>query len=857
VHAATQDGTATAADNDYTAGAVDLTFAPNVTSQQFSVDVKGDNKFEPDETFVVVLSNPENADILDGQGVGTIVNDDPDVKPNVSIGDVSVLEGHSGTSQATFTISLDRAPTRGDVHVHWATADGSATVADHDYNAASGDVVFHDGETSQAVNVAINGDTTIEPDETFAVRLSAVTNAGVSRDTGVGTIRNDDPPADLQLSIGDTTVSEGTTGTTQATFAITLNQAPTSGSVSVRWTTHDGSATAADNDYAAATGVAVFDTGVASQNVVVNVNGDTKVEGDETFTVELSEPTGGARIIRTPGTGTIRNDDGVPPPGPRLSIGDTSLLEGNSDHTPATFTVTLANGPAQGDVTVDYATHDGSATAPGDYVTTADHLTFHAGEVSKTVQVPVVGDDVVEPDERFTVTLTNASAGTQIVTGTGTGTIVNDDTGNPPTNSQLSIGDTRVIEGDNGVTHAVFTVSLNRAPGSTGPVGVDYATADGSATTLDRDYTAKSGHLDFTGAKTSDTVVVDVLGDVGVEPDEAFTVNLSNATGADVMAPGRGTGTIVNDDNPTPLPRASIGDVSVTEGNNGRTQATFTVTLDRVPSAPASLHFATANGTAVAPADYIATSGDLQFGTATSRTISVDVVGDVVGEPNETFTVGLSGATGLVIDDGTGVGTIIDDDPVRGGVFTCTATALNSVSSTANPANLPCRDDARSSQLVNVNLGLLSIKGSGLTATTDQTPDNLGARPVAGDNATAHAELASVKIRVLAVTIEVGMIGSTAVAQCVAGPNGLVPSFSGSSTVTALKINGLAVPIGSGPVHIPLLVGSLDLNSTVVTGTSVTQTAFSLSTLLGSVVIGTASAGVHGNSGNPNGNPCR
>jgi len=240
-----------------------------------------------------------------------------------------------------------------------------------------------------------------------------------------------------------------------------------------------------------------------------------------------------------------------------------------------------------------------------------------------------------------------------------------------------------------------------------------------------------------------------------------------------------------------------------------------------------------------------------------SRTITVDVLGDLIHEPNETFTVQLSAPNGLTIEDGTGVGTIIDDDPVRGGVFTCTATALNQLGSTANPANQPCKDDTRTTQLVNINLGLLSIKGSGLTATTDQTPDDLGTAPAAGDNATAHAELASVKIRVLAVTIEVGLIGSTATARCVAGPNGLVPQFTGSSTVAALKINGIAIPIGSGPVHIPLLVGSLDLNSTVLTGTSVTQTAFSLSTLLGSVVIGTASAGVHGNAGNPTGNPCR
>lgn len=836
VHAATHDGTASAGDNDYVATARDLTFDPNVLSLPFAVDVKGDNTFELDETFSVALTDAVNADLADDQGVGTIRNDDGDPAPSMSIGDVSVLEGDSGTSQAMFTISLDRAPTRGDVRVHWATSDGTATDADHDYNAASGDVVFHTGETSQVVSIGINGDETVEPDETFLVRLSGAVNADVLDGEGTGTIRNDDPPTDLRLSIGDTSVFEGNSGTTRATFTITLNQAPVDGPVTVRWATRDGSAVAG-SDYAAASGVAQFDNGVASRNVMVDVNGDTTIEGDESFTVALSNATGGARIVDATGVGTIRNDDGAtPPPAPRLSIGDTSLGEGNAGTTPATFTVTLANGPATGDVSVDYATHDGSAAAPGDYTATANRLVFHQGEVSRTIQVPVVGDTAVEPDETFTVVLTGASAGTEIAAGTGTATIRNDDTATPPTRPVLSIGDSRVIEGNGGVTHAVFTVSLNRPAGSTDPITVDYATSDGTATTADHDYTGTSGQLVFTGAKTSDVVIVDVLGDGRVEPDETFAVTLSGATGADISAPGRGTGTIANDDTAGTVPQASIGDVTVTEGNNGRTRATFTVTLDRQPDTPAQVHYATTDATAVSPVDYVATSGDLTFAGTTSQPVTVDVVGDLAAEPTETFTVALSAPSGLTIADGTGVATILDDDPTGTGVFTCTATALNGTSSTANPATNPCRDDSVSTDLVNINLGLLSIKGSGLSASTAQTPGN----------ANAHAELASVRIRVLAVTIEVGMIASTATAGCA----GAAPEFAGTSTVTALKINGLAVPIGSGPVHLPLVVGSLDLNTQTRTATSLTQTAFSLNTLLGNVTIARSTAGLAGN-------PCR
>src|SRR5207244_2356860 len=127
-----------------------------------AVQVNGDTKAEPDETFAVNLSAPTNASIVDGSGAGTIVNDDPvrEPKPVVSINDVSVAEGDGGQTQARFTISLDRAPTQGDVTVHWATADGTATAAGNDYVQVSRDETFTAGQTTKQVFVNVNGDTT-------------------------------------------------------------------------------------------------------------------------------------------------------------------------------------------------------------------------------------------------------------------------------------------------------------------------------------------------------------------------------------------------------------------------------------------------------------------------------------------------------------------------------------------------------------------------------------------------------------------------------------------------------------------------------------------------------------------------
>ena len=101
--------------------------------------------------------------------------------------------------------------------------------------------------------------------------------------------------------------------------------------------------------------------------------------------------------------GTITNDDGAP----GLSVNDVTVTEGDSGTTNATFTVTLA--PASGqNVSVNYATADGTATAPADYAATSGTLTFAPGQTTKTVTVPVVGDTLDELDETYTLNLSNA-----------------------------------------------------------------------------------------------------------------------------------------------------------------------------------------------------------------------------------------------------------------------------------------------------------------------------------------------------------------------------------------------------------------------------------------------------------------
>lgn len=221
----------------------------------------------------------------------------------------------------------------------------------------------------------------------------------------------------------------------------------------------------------------------------------------------------------------------------------------------------------------------------------------------------------------------------------------------------LSIADVTSKEGDSGSKTALFRVTLSAA--STSKVTYDIATADGSAT-AGSDYVASSlvGQSISPGV-LSKTFSVTLNGDTVVEPDETFLVNLSNAGGA-LIADGQALGTIQNDD----CICLRIDDVSVTEGNSGTRLATFTVSLSSAAAGPVSYNIATANGTAVAGSDYVASSlaGQTIPAGQLSKTFSVTVNGDSTIEGTERFRVNISNVSGATLSDGIGYGTIVNDD---------------------------------------------------------------------------------------------------------------------------------------------------------------------------------------------------
>jgi probable HAF family extracellular repeat protein len=223
--------------------------------------------------------------------------------PDLTINNVSVTEGNSGTVNVVFTVSLS-APSTSQVTVQYATADGTAT-AGSDYQAASGTLTFLPGQTSRTITVSVIGDRVPEPNETFFIRLSGAVNAAIANGQGLATILDDEP----RISISDVTRAEGNKGqTTLFTFTVTLSAAYDQ-PVTMSFHTVDGTATTSDNDYIVKTGALTFNPGETSKTIAIVVNGDSKKEANETFYLDLFGNSSNSLFTKNRGLGTILNDD--------------------------------------------------------------------------------------------------------------------------------------------------------------------------------------------------------------------------------------------------------------------------------------------------------------------------------------------------------------------------------------------------------------------------------------------------------------------------------------------------------------------------------------------------------------------
>jgi len=325
-----------------------------------------------------------------------------------------------------------------------------------------------------------------------------------------------------------------------------------------------------------------------------------------------------APLTGTPGNGTIYATPG-----------------GAREGSPAVFYLERRGG-AEGAISVDYHTSNGTAVEGVNYVGSSGSVSFARGEFLKTVSIATIADGVYTDYLSFDVAL--VPHGTSISTGNSVKlSLTNIDA--PPT---ISVADVRVNEGDTGKRIVNVPVTLSGRTAAT--ASVFWSASDGT-----------HDLLQFAPGEISKSIPISITANTTPDPDRTITITLGSPTGATISR-SSAVLTIVDDDSQA----LSVDDIRAEEQSE---TATFLVTMSRAVTTPVTVHYATFDGTATAPADYTATSGILTFAPGEIvKTVTVHVVHDQIADPDETFTLRLSDATGATILKNIGTARILESD---------------------------------------------------------------------------------------------------------------------------------------------------------------------------------------------------
>ena len=397
VNYATADGSAQAG-RDYVATSGQLTFGPGQSTQTVDVSVAQATLYSPTLTFSLDLSGAVNANLQDALAVASIL--DPIPLPSVSIGDVSGVDGQSGTTAFKFHVSLSSASSQ-TITVHYATANGTASVPT-DYASAQGDVTFASGQTSQDVVVNVVANPQSHPVKTFTIKLTNPSNASLQNSQATGTILNDQGA----LSVSDVSGLVNASSPVDFKFLVSLAD-PVAIPVTVFIASQDGTALAGVDYQALASTLLTFNPGQTNIPVTVVVDSNAKPGPTLDFSVNLSSPTN-ATVADGSAEGQIAN------------LNTISILAFSS----ATYSAAETDGGAgisivrTGDltkfVTVTFTAGGGNSSSPTEYQPVTKTITFNSGDTVKNVIVPLLDDHHLELPEHVELKLSNPSAGGQL-----------------------------------------------------------------------------------------------------------------------------------------------------------------------------------------------------------------------------------------------------------------------------------------------------------------------------------------------------------------------------------------------------------------------------------------------------------
>ncbi len=796
-----------------------VSFAANESSKTIVVNVSADLLVEADEGFAISLLNPSGgtaggSTAVIATALGTVRNDDSTA---LSLASLSRAEGAGGVSTMfRFAVALGQGVASG-FDLPFTVSAGNATLAD-DFVVATVSPLRFTGSSNETLNidVTVNGDATLEPDESFQLSLGApanlaagivATRIAVPSAPAIGTIVNDDAAV---LAIQGQSRAEGDSGTTILDFPVTLSNAVANG-FDLPFTINAGTS-AAGTDFSIATTSPLRFSGSAGETKTIRfqVVGDSTVELDENFSIVLGQPANLAAGIAStalttagsPATAVIANDDSAV-----ISVDDVAVTEGDSGVVALVFPVRLSR-PVDVAVQFSYATVDGTATAiTGDYQSATGTVTFVlGGSLTGSVTVSVAGDLVAEPSETFRLALTGLTAGTPtravtLARNEAQGRIDTDD------GAALSIADARMDEGQSGTRQMLFTVTLSRPISA--PFSVPYSTVDGLATVAGGDFGAATGQLTFSpGGPLSQTIGVVVNGDTTVERDEDLNVALGSLVGAPpevVVGRSSARGVIQNDDSAV----IRVLPAELLEGDAGSRRLDFSVELSQPVDVAIEIPFSTADGTARADrGDYQAASGSLRFapGEPLLKTVSVNVTGDLLVEPNESFTLnlGVLGAgtppRSVTVAAASALGTLVNDDDAQ---LTISAGQSASEESVAGSFLIASSRPFQSSVAVGLNL-------SG-TASSGVDFASIGTSFIFPANATS----ATLSVTSLAdnliegnETVTVGLAGVDSASATVGAANAATISIFDNDSATVVLETGRSLSEAAGAQSVRVLLAT-------------------------------------------------
>ena len=650
---ATSDNTAEAGD-DYTDTSGTLTFTPGETVKAIIVPILDDAIYEPLERFNVTLSNPTGATLptFPGAQVNIAVDESP---PTASIANVTVGEG-AGTM--TLTLNLSHESSRSTPYRTQTSYIGGTATQGADYvNFLSGGearITVPAGDTQASLDITITDDTAAESSETITIRWDNDPTGGNNGDATpatinfTGTITDNDSGA--QLTIQDASADESSGS---IAFRIDLSETITQ-DVTFDYTTSIGAsdtAEADDFDPESAT-THTLPAGFSTGLMAIDLNDDNLYEGDETFTVTISNPVN-ASIADATATGTITDDETQP----TLEIFDASATEGDD----IIFLVDLIGPLTEDDITFNYATSrqsDDNSEAD-DFTRTTGTGTIAAGNSAAIITVPTYDDgtngpnSLYEGNETFTFTIFNPTVAA-ILHATAKGTILDDE--DVPTAS-FRAGAQSAPENSGTINNFI---QFDIAPLTERSAQISL-TITGTAT-AGQDYETPDTTLTLSPDQNQFSEPITITDDNVYELQEAITVQLVAVSDNIQIDPTSGTKTLYIQDNDD-QPVLSFDDIDIDFDETAGT-AILTVNKTGLTDVTARVDYATGQGYipphATQGEDYEATSGTLTFQPGeTSKTILVTILDDNVYEQHrQIFSVNLDNPSEAALPPATASATI-------------------------------------------------------------------------------------------------------------------------------------------------------------------------------------------------------